>query len=217
MRFRWAALDLALGAGTEIDEPQPDRRLYAPQRLRHGQGRVQGFPLGSALRPGRLRATWATRPRTWPSNMASPASASTASPSAVSSAPSRRATAGILADEIVAVVTRPSRSTGSTTARHQAAAQGHRARRYRQPYPPLALRGAGQAAPGLRRRADRRQFVGHRRWRRRRARRLVGLCASQRPQAAGAHPRQRCRSACRPRSWASARRPPSAPCSKPPA
>ena len=40
-------VDLALCVGTEFDEPQPDRRLYASQRVPDGAGRVQGFPLGS--------------------------------------------------------------------------------------------------------------------------------------------------------------------------
>ena len=40
-------VDLALCVGTEFDEPQPDRRLHAPQRLPDGAGRVQGLPLGS--------------------------------------------------------------------------------------------------------------------------------------------------------------------------
>ena len=36
-----------------VDEPQPDRRLYASRRLPHGPGRVQGFPLGGAARSRR--------------------------------------------------------------------------------------------------------------------------------------------------------------------
>ena len=41
-------VDLALCVGTEFDEPQSGRRLHASRRLPHGAGRVQGLPVGGA-------------------------------------------------------------------------------------------------------------------------------------------------------------------------
>src|SRR5690606_9083820 len=43
------------GGGLRIDEPQPDCRLYAPQRLCPGAGGIQGFPVRGAFRPRRPR------------------------------------------------------------------------------------------------------------------------------------------------------------------
>ncbi len=58
----------------------------------------------------------------------------------------------------------------------------------RHPHPAIFGRAAGENPPGLRRRADRRQFVGHRRRRRGHSGGHRGLRAQARQEAAGAHP-----------------------------
>ena len=85
------------------------------------------------------------------------------------------------------------------------------------PYPAVAGRGAREDQAGLRRRADRRQFLGHRRRRGsgdRGRRRTMPKQNGKTPLARilGAVPR----SACRRRSWASARCRRSRPCSSAP-
>ncbi len=157
-----------------IDEPQPDRRLYPPQRLPHGAGRVQGFPLGGAARPGRQRATWATPRRTSRASTRSPAPEVDAFAARSFERAVAAQTAGFLAGEIAPVTNETFELDGLRAARHQAARATKELDR-RHPYPPLAARGAGKDPPGLRRRADRRQFLGHRRWRGGGAGRLVGL------------------------------------------
>ncbi len=68
---------------------------------------------------------------------------------------------GFLAGEIAPVKNESFELDELRAARAQA--QGREGACHRHPHPPLPARGAGENPPGLRRRADRRQLVGHRR------------------------------------------------------
>ena len=95
--------------------------------------------------------------------------------------------------------------------RHHAPAR-HQGARPRHPHPPFDGRAAREDPPGVRRRADRRQFVGDRRRRGGRARGLRRLRRKARQGAARPHRRGCLGRACRRRSWASVRCRRSRPC-----
>ena len=95
--------------------------------------------------------------------------------------------------------------------------KGEQGARRRHPCPPLPGRGAGDHPAGLRRRADRRQFLGHRRRRGGGAGRLLRLREDIRQGRRSRASSRAPPSACRRRSWASARCRRSRPCSSAPA
>ena len=107
------------------------------------------------------------------------------------------------------------RAPGLPAARAQAAR--HQGAGHRHPCAPLAARGARRHPAGLRRRADRRQFLRHRRRRRGGAGRVLRLCQEARQARRWRASSRAPPSACRPRSWASARCRRSRRCSRAPA
>ena len=175
-------VDLALCVGTEFDEPQSDRRLYAPQRLPHGAGGVQGLPLGSP--DGPFRQCHDGRHRGEP-RAPVPDHARRGGRLCGALVRARREGEGVglprrrdRAGEDRGVFARRLQC-----ARHQAVARDQGARP-RHAYPPVERRGAGKDPPGLRRRADRRQFLRDRRWRGGRARGVRRLREVERQGAA---------------------------------
>ena len=120
---------------------------------------------------------------------------------------------GFLAGEIVAVKTETFAVDGLNARGIKLRGKSER-RRQRHPCAALAGRGAGQDPAGLRRRADRRQFLGHRRWRGGGAGRVVRLCQTRRARSRSRGSWPASRSACRRISWASGRCPPSGRCSR---
>ena len=93
---------------------------------------------------------------------------------------------GFLDGEIVPVTTETFELPGYESARHQAVAQDARGEG-RHPCAALPGRCAGENPAGLRRRADRRQFLGHRRWRRGGSGRELELPEEERQDAARPH------------------------------
>ena len=176
---------LALCVGTEFDEPQPDRRLYASRRLSPRAGRVQGFPVGGAARPRRQCEHGRHRGESRPPVPDHPARGGRLC-GAQLRAGDERAEVGLPGRRDRAGEERDLRARRLPDARPQAQRREGACRRH--PCPPLPARGARQHPAGLRRRADRRQFVGDRRRRGGGAGRLVRLRQDIRQDAARAHP-----------------------------
>ena len=157
--------ELALCVGTESMSRNPIAAYTHRGGFRHGAGRVQGFPVGGAARSRRHASAWATPRRTSPGSTDHAArrwtrfaarSFERAIAARRSRLPRRRDRAG---DE------RDLRAGRLRAARHQAG-QGRRERRPPTPMSgPRPIEALAKHPAGLRRRADRRQFLGHRRWR----------------------------------------------------
>ena len=193
--------ELALCVGTESMSRNPIAAYTHRGGFRMGQVEFKDF-LWEALHDPAPTSPWATPPRTWRKQyQITPAAGGRLRRALVHARgqgagrrlPRRRDRAGRDA--------RNSKSTGLN-------ARGIKVkdeREGRHPYPAVLGRAAGENPPGLRRRADRRQFLGHRR----RRRRPFWSAAPTTP-ASTARSRWRAfspapRSACRRRSWASAR------------
>ena len=145
---------------------------YTHARLPHGRRSSSRISSGKRCSTRPPTRPWATPRRTSRGNTRSRGRRSTPLPRRASSARSRRSRAGFFAGEITPVKNESVRARRATSRAASSCKRRQGARR-RHPCAPLAGRGAGRHPPGLRRRADRRQFLGHRRWRGGRAGRLL--------------------------------------------
>ncbi len=188
-----------------VHEPQSHRGLHPSFRFPARRARrVQGLSVGSPARPGMSTPTWAAPRRT------SRAATTSSRPDvdAYAARSFERAIAaqqnGFLAGEICAVKNetfemRELSPRGLKLLGKEPAAERDTHIR------PTPLETLAKHPPRVRRSADRRQQLGDRRWRRRRAGRLQRLPEAAEGAAARARRTPAWRWACRRRSWASAR------------
>ena len=155
-----------------VDEPQPRRLLQHARRLPHGRRRFQGFSVGSAARSGgrRQHGRHGGEPR---AALPDHTRRGRRLRRAELRARGRGADIGLPRRRDRPDQERDIRACALSAARAQA--QGRQGACRRHPCAPLPARDARRHPAGLRRGADRRQFLGHRRRRGGGARRLLRL------------------------------------------
>ena len=150
-----------------IHVAQPDRRLYAPRRLQDGTGGVQGLPVGGDAWIRRRRSRMGDTAEELAKRYQITREETDAFAAASFDRAVKAREAGYFKDEVVRGRCRAVRARGLPDARDQAAARGEGGGS-RRASAADAARSAEGAQARVQGRADGRQQLGHRRWRRRR-------------------------------------------------